>query len=68
MIIIERRTYYKIHYGHALASIDKAGIDVKDLANGEQMKRFDCDAVRLPDTVLLTYYTVEQVNDHPALG
>lgn len=31
-------------------------------------KVFVCDAVRLPDAVLLTYYTVEQVNDHPALG
>ena len=31
-------------------------------------KIFVCDAVRLPDAVLLTYYTVEQVNDHPALG
>ena len=30
-------------------------------------KIFVCDAVRLPDAVLLTYYTVEQVNDHPAL-
>lgn len=31
-------------------------------------KIFVCDAVRLPDAVLLTYYTVEQVNGHPALG
>ena len=31
-------------------------------------KIFVCDGTRLPDAVLLTYYTVEQVNDHPALG
>lgn len=30
-------------------------------------KIFVCDGTRLPDAVLLTYYTVEQVNDHPAL-
>jgi len=30
-------------------------------------KIFVCDGVRLPDAVLLTYYSVEQVNDHPAL-
>lgn len=31
-------------------------------------KIFVCDGTRLPDAVLLAYYTVEQVNDHPALG
>lgn len=31
-------------------------------------KIFVCDGTRLPDAVLLTYYSVEQVNDHPALG
>lgn len=31
-------------------------------------KIFVCDGTRLPDAVLLTYYTVEQVNDHPALS
>lgn len=31
-------------------------------------KIFICDGTRLPDAVLLTYYSVEQVNDHPALG
>lgn len=31
-------------------------------------KIFVCDGTRLPDAVLLTYYTVEQVNDHAALG
>ena len=29
---------------------------------------FVCEGTRLPDAVLLTYYSVEQVNDHPALG
>ncbi len=31
-------------------------------------KIFVCDGTRLPDSVLLTYYSVEQTNDHPALG
>ena len=31
-------------------------------------KIFVCEGTRLPDAVLLTYYSVEQVNDHPALG
>ena len=31
-------------------------------------KVFVADCVRLPDAVLVTYYSVEQVNDHPALG
>lgn len=31
-------------------------------------KIFVCDGTRLPDAVLLTYYTVEQTNDHPALS
>ena len=31
-------------------------------------KIFVCDGTRLPDAVLLTYYAVEQVNDHPALS
>lgn len=31
-------------------------------------KQFVVDGTRLPDSVLLTYYSVEQENDHPALG
>lgn len=68
----------QIHYEHALASIDKAGIDVKDLANGEQMKRFDCDAVILsmgirPDPTVLegfqkAFERVVPVGDAAALG